>query len=226
MNRWIALLGVTAVTVYLSWKVLEPFVEVLILGIALTVIFQPVHRRFVKMTGGHRLAAVLSTLFTFLVLMVPFTFVSITMVNELPGAAKTLQGGIESIHKAWDATAESGSWLAFGLMTMGLFVASVPLCWWFARCILIARVEGRGVMALALDAAGMQVGMLLGFLPALAMASMDPRLVWLHHGLMLLGMLLGMMAAAALQQGSRFRQWPFNLPHLNLNSKHVLQSKV
>src|SRR5688572_28207600 len=44
-NRWVALLGVTAVTVYLSWKVLEPFVEVLILGIALTVIFQPVHRR-------------------------------------------------------------------------------------------------------------------------------------------------------------------------------------
>ena len=64
INRWVALLGVTAVTVYLSWKVLEPFVEVLILGIALTIIFQPVHRRFVKWTGGHRLAAVLSTLST------------------------------------------------------------------------------------------------------------------------------------------------------------------
>ncbi len=112
MNRWIALLGVTAVTVYLSWKVLEPFVEVLILGIALTVIFQPVHRRFVKWTGGNRFAAVLSTLFTFLVLMVPFTFVSITMVNELPGAAQTLREGIENVQKAWEASAESGGWLA------------------------------------------------------------------------------------------------------------------
>ena len=137
-------------------------------------------------------------------------------------------GGLGMLLGGWQAglACHNGSWLAFWLMTLGMFVASVPLCWWFARCILIARVEGRGVMALALDAAGMQVGMLLGFLPALAMASMDPRLVWLHHGLMLLGMLLGMMAAAALQQGSRFRQWPFNLPHLNLNSKHVLQSKV
>lgn len=112
LNRWIALLGVTAVTVYLSWKVLEPFVEVLILGIALAVIFQPVHRRFVKWTGGNRLAAVLSTLFTLLVLIVPFTFVSITMVHEVPEAVHALEGGVVSIQKAWEASAEGGGWLA------------------------------------------------------------------------------------------------------------------
>lgn len=112
MNRWVALIGVTAVTVYLSWKVLEPFVEVLILGIALTVIFQPVHQRFVKWTGGNRMAAALSTVFTMLVLIIPFTFVCITVVNEVPSALEALTGGFESVRKSWDASVESGSWLA------------------------------------------------------------------------------------------------------------------
>lgn len=99
-NRWIALLGVTAVTVYLSWKVLEPFIEVLLLGIALTVIFQPVHRRFVGWTRGNRIAAVLSTLSVLLVLIVPFTFVSITLMNEVGPAIKQVEAGFNSVMKA------------------------------------------------------------------------------------------------------------------------------
>jgi len=112
LNRWIALLGVTAVTVYLSWKVLEPFVEVLILGIALTVIFQPLHRRFVKWTGGNRRASVLSTGAVLLVLIVPFTFVSITMVNEVPHAIDAVKSGIESWKKAWEDSASGIGWMA------------------------------------------------------------------------------------------------------------------
>jgi predicted PurR-regulated permease PerM len=111
INRWVALLGVTAVTVYLSWKVLEPFVGVLILGIALAVIFRPVHRRFVRWTGGNRRGAVLSTLFTILVLVVPFTFVSITVGKEVPGALRELDAGWKDLQQRWSASAESGSFL-------------------------------------------------------------------------------------------------------------------
>lgn len=111
LNRWVALLGVTAVTVYLSWKVLEPFIEVLILGIALTVIFQPIHRRFVKWTGGNRLASVLSTLAVLLVIMVPFTFVSITLVNEVNPALEQLENGYKSVLKAIESSASGdGRW--------------------------------------------------------------------------------------------------------------------
>jgi predicted PurR-regulated permease PerM len=114
INRWVALLGVTAVTVYLSWKVLEPFVEVLILGVALTVIFQPVHRRFVKWTGGHRIAAVLSTLAVLLVLIVPFTFVSITLVHEVGPAMKQLESGYTSVMKVIESSASGeGRWADF-----------------------------------------------------------------------------------------------------------------
>ena len=111
MNRWVTLLGVTALTVYLSWKVLEPFVEVLILGVALTMIFQPVHRRCVRWTGGHRRGAALSTAFTLLVLVIPFTFVSITVLRELPGAVNEIRSAVKSLQAQWHATAESGSWL-------------------------------------------------------------------------------------------------------------------
>jgi predicted PurR-regulated permease PerM len=110
LNRWVALLGVTALTLYLSWKVLEPFVEVLILGISLTVIFQPVHRWFLRKTKRPVTAAFLSTAFTLLVLVVPFTFVSLTMVREVPAAAREVQTAIQDIQVKWNA--ESGNWIA------------------------------------------------------------------------------------------------------------------
>lgn len=112
LNRWVALLGVTAVTVYLSWKVLEPFIEVLILGVALAVIFQPVHLRFVRWTSGSGFASVLSTLAVLVVLIVPFTFVSITMVDEVPHAIEAVKGGIRTWQKAWEESASGGGWLA------------------------------------------------------------------------------------------------------------------
>ena len=114
-------------------------------------------------------------------------------------------GGLGMLLGGWQAgpACHNGTWLALGLMTIGMLSASAPLSWWLARCILQARLEGRGIKTLALDAVGMQVGMLLSHIPAALLSSGDPRLAWLHHGLMLLGMLLGMMAAAALQPGLR-----------------------
>ena len=93
-----------------------------------------------------------------------------------------------------------GTWSAFWSMSFGMLVASVPLCWWFARCIREARQQARGVTLLALDSTAMLIGMLLGHYPAIWLtASLDPRLAWLHHGLMLSGMLLGMVAAATFE---------------------------
>ncbi|HEX2750310.1 MAG TPA: AI-2E family transporter, partial [Verrucomicrobiales bacterium] len=112
LNRWVALLGVTALILYLSWKVLEPFVEVLILGIALTIIFQPLHKRFVRWTGGNRWAAVLSTLVTLIVILVPVTFVTLTVIHELPRVSQTVQDGVTALQEKWKAAAGSGSWLA------------------------------------------------------------------------------------------------------------------
>ena len=66
-------------------------------------------------------------------------------------------------------------------------------------CLKEAREQGRGFTALLIDWAGMQMGMLLGHLPLLFLPVFDRRAAWLFHGVMLLGMLLGMLAAAGVQ---------------------------
>ena len=112
LSRWLALLAVTMVAVYLSWKLIEPFMEVLLLGVALAVIFRPWHLRFMKWTGKPVVAAGLSTLFTLLVLVVPMAFVSLTLVKEVPGAIASLQSGAETVQAKWAADAGADSWLA------------------------------------------------------------------------------------------------------------------
>ncbi len=87
----------------------------------------------------------------------------------------------------------------FLAMTAGMLLLSAPLSWHSARCIIEARREGYGGLALAVDLAGMQAGMMLGHLSMTVSRWPvgDPRLVWIHHSLMLVSMLLGMLASMA-----------------------------
>ena len=112
INRWVALLVVTGLTLYLSWKVLEPFVDVLILGIALVIIFQPIHQRFLRLTKNRDvLSAALSTLFTLLIIAVPFAFTTWVLAKELPGAVDTVRDGIETVRTKWTAAGEHEGWM-------------------------------------------------------------------------------------------------------------------
>ena len=112
INRWVALLVVTGIGLYLSWKVLEPFMDVLILGIALAIIFNPVHARILRWTRNRSvLSASLSTLFTLLVIAVPFTFVSWVLAKELPGAVDVVRDGLEGLRHKWDAASTHDGWL-------------------------------------------------------------------------------------------------------------------
>jgi small-conductance mechanosensitive channel len=85
------------------------------------------------------------------------------------------------------------TWTSYWVMTAGMLFVSVPLCWKYARCIQQARRDGYGGRALLLDLLGMQAGMTLAHLPVTLLPMTDPRSVWLHHGVMLSGMLLGML---------------------------------
>ncbi|MBY0507948.1 MAG: hypothetical protein K2X03_28810 [Bryobacteraceae bacterium] len=83
-------------------------------------------------------------------------------------------------------------WDGYAAMSAGMLFCSLPLAWRSARCLQQARSEGLGVLALLFDALGMQAGMALAHLPLTRLSLMDPRSIWLHHGLMIVGMLLGM----------------------------------
>jgi hypothetical protein len=104
------------------------------------------------------------------------------------------------------------TWNAFALMTAGMLLPSIPLCWRYARCVRSARLQGRGMQTLAIDALGMQAGMLAGHLPAMLISSNDPRLIWFHHAIMLVGMLGGMLLAAGVQSFTAKGQTEAALP--------------
>ena len=110
-----------------------------------------------------------------------------------PGGLGMLLGGMLTGESCHDA-----GWLSFWAMSAGMALASVPLCWVRARCLREARAQGRGATALAIDFIGMQAGMLLGHVPAMLVHLPGDRAPWLHHGVMLVGMSLGMLASTAI----------------------------
>src|SRR3712207_8109863 len=81
--RWIGLLLATFVALYLCWKMLQPFVEVVLWAVVLVIVFFPVHRRIKARVGSPGWSAVLSCLLVIVVILVPLTLLTFAVVNEL-----------------------------------------------------------------------------------------------------------------------------------------------
>jgi predicted PurR-regulated permease PerM len=89
--RWIGLLAATLVAVYLCWKMLLPFIEVILWAVVLVIVFFPVHRRIRARVGSPGWSAVLSCLLVIVVILVPLTLLTVAVVNELGNFAQMLQ---------------------------------------------------------------------------------------------------------------------------------------
>jgi predicted PurR-regulated permease PerM len=89
--RWIGLLAATLVALYLCWKMLQPFVEVILWAVVLVIVFFPVHRRIRARVGSPGWSAVLSCLLVIFVILVPLTLLTVAVVNELGNFAQMLQ---------------------------------------------------------------------------------------------------------------------------------------
>jgi hypothetical protein len=108
-------------------------------------------------------------------------------------------GGLAMMLPARGACPLHAGWDHYAWMSLAMWAVSLPWMWQEARCIRLAREEGRAWQALALDAAGMQLGMAAAHAAAVmfpARLLLKPELPWIGHGLMLLGMALGMLAAS------------------------------
>ena len=95
MAGMITLLIVLGFALYVCWLMLQPFFNVLLWAVVLTVVFYPMHRRIRMRTGNPSLAAGISTLLVVLLIVLPVTFITIAVVRELTGAAANLQGGVQ-----------------------------------------------------------------------------------------------------------------------------------
>jgi predicted PurR-regulated permease PerM len=89
--RWLALLGATLLAMYLCWLMLEPFVEVLLWAVVLTIVFYPLHVWLLRRVRRPAAAAALSCLLVVAVIMVPLSLVTVAVVNEARGTAAYVQ---------------------------------------------------------------------------------------------------------------------------------------
>src|SRR5215218_8242919 len=89
--RWVGLWAATAVALYLCWKMLQPFVEVVLWAVVLVIVFFPVHRRIKARVGSPGWSALLSCLLVIFVILVPLTLLTFAVVNELSDFAQMLQ---------------------------------------------------------------------------------------------------------------------------------------
>ncbi len=89
--RWVALLAVTLLALYLCWKMLEPFVEVVLWAVVLVIVFFPVHKRIQARVGSPSWSALLSCLLVIFAILVPLTLMTFAVVNEMSDFAQALQ---------------------------------------------------------------------------------------------------------------------------------------
>jgi predicted PurR-regulated permease PerM len=87
--RWIAAMAATAVALYLCWLMLKPFVVVLEWATVLVIVFYPVHKRLAKKIHRPGLRSLLSCLLVIVVVLLPLTFLILTLATELAGTAQT-----------------------------------------------------------------------------------------------------------------------------------------
>ena len=88
--RWIAVLAVTAIALYLCWLMLRPFMGVLAWAGVLVVVFYPVHSRLVERTGRRSLSALISCLLVVLLAVLPLTLVTAAVIHEFSKVAPNL----------------------------------------------------------------------------------------------------------------------------------------
>ncbi|HVF58025.1 MAG TPA: AI-2E family transporter [Pyrinomonadaceae bacterium] len=97
LARWIGLMAVLLIALYLCWRMLQPFIQVLMWAAVLVVVFYPVHKRIEARTKSPGWSAVLSSLLVIVTILVPLTLVTFAVVREVGGVAQSLQANVKSL---------------------------------------------------------------------------------------------------------------------------------
>lgn len=95
--RWWILVAATAITLYVCWLMVRPFVGVITWATVLVIVFYPVHKRIVKRTGKPAISALISCALVILVILVPVALITIAVVNELSGAVQNFQAALNYV---------------------------------------------------------------------------------------------------------------------------------
>lgn len=94
-SRWILLLGLTAVMLQLCWKILTPFLSILLWASVMVLVFYPSYQRILrKLNGRSTLASALTTILVLATIILPMVVVTGMVVGELEATARQIQAEI------------------------------------------------------------------------------------------------------------------------------------
>jgi predicted PurR-regulated permease PerM len=88
--RWFGWLVITALMVYLCWKMLEPFIFVLIGAAVLVTVFSPLHQMLLKRVKNSSLCSLLTIVLILTIVIIPISLIMLAVISE----AAVLAGNI------------------------------------------------------------------------------------------------------------------------------------
>lgn len=109
-SRWLALVGMTILALYLCWTMLRPFLSVLVWSALLAILFYPVYRWILRYVKRPWAAATLALLFVIVTVMVPVAFVTKAVVSEFAHLANWAQETITRLRTDPATAARFAEW--------------------------------------------------------------------------------------------------------------------
>ena len=91
--RWIALMAITAITVFVVWLMLKPFLNVLLWSMVLTVIASPLNNALRKWGRSANVAAMITMASVIFVVVIPAFFIISAAAKHAPEAIDALEAG-------------------------------------------------------------------------------------------------------------------------------------
>jgi len=95
--RWLAVLVLAGIALYLCWKMLEPFVSVLLWATVLVIIFFPAYEWIAAKAKHPSLSAILAILLVMATVIIPFVLISIAVANQLTHLLNNMQSMAEHL---------------------------------------------------------------------------------------------------------------------------------
>src|SRR5687768_17148751 len=92
--RWLALLVITGVVVYLCWLMLQPLLDVLLWGAVLAIVSYPLYRRLRERGKSAHVSSLITTGIVVLTVLIPVAILTAMLVRQAAGAAEGVQRGV------------------------------------------------------------------------------------------------------------------------------------
>lgn len=96
-GRWIALLVVTALALWVCWRIIEPFVDVILWGAVLAVVAYPYQLYLLRRGYKPTLAAAITTCCAVLVVLIPTCLIGWTLIGEAASVGPVVRRYINDV---------------------------------------------------------------------------------------------------------------------------------